>query len=249
MTNLHACTRLGCNDAAVQNVVQGRCAEAARQLDRRIGPHVRTERQDFAFAQQAHIQARNNHEYRFGRQSARIHAQVACVLSHDRRRQIRAVPEKRCMRFSKLQCPPCDVEFCAAVAQVRKQRAREAGIGITVSLESCEQARAPLVVHRTPVVRIDEREVECVVALVDIRHAGRGQLAERLRKRVQDAKARDPLLRQPMSCRNKLPSRGSRSVRTNCVSASSYSLLRSDQLVRLFASREALIMYAAIRCA
>src|SRR6185312_12652124 len=49
-----------------------------------------------------------------------------------------------------------------------------------------------LVVDRPAVVRIHERVVPKLTTLVEVRHAGRGVLHERLRERVDAGRGRDP---------------------------------------------------------
>jgi len=66
-----------------------------------------------------------------------------------------------------------------------------AGSGAPCASSSASRRNAPRVVDRTAVVRIDERKSRRSLPWVDIRHAGRGQLAQRLGEGIQAAKTRN----------------------------------------------------------
>ena len=71
------------------------------------------------------------------------------------------------------------------------QRARQLGAVAWRVEQLAEQPGAQIVIDRPAVVGIDQAEIPELVALVDVGHARRGQLQQRLRQRVERAEVRD----------------------------------------------------------
>ena len=146
-----------------------------------------------------------------------------------------------------LQRPVGDVELDPAVFlgrdQVPGQLAQVAAGGLGGGPEVLEHPPPTLVVHRPAVVRVDQAEVPELGPLVGVRHAGRGELEQRLRQRVEEPVVADPPLEGPEVVEERAHwSASSRMRPTNSWMASSYSALGLIQLVCTLASWRAFSM-------
>ena len=102
-----------------------------------------------------------------------------------------------------------------------------------------------LIIHRPPIVRIHQREIPDLPALIHIRHSRRRVLHQRLRQRVNPSRAGD-LSDELLKCSNEILDRPA-IASIYVFNAFSYSALFATQLVRIFASRIAFCMYSRRR--
>src|SRR5205823_6828849 len=169
---------------------RGRRAILARQLDQRVAPHRLAERESRALTEQPAVQARRDHDQRLLAQPAREGAQVLRPHPAHAQPPVAAVAKELGMGPPQLEALPGEQELPASVLEMLGRRAR----GDAAGAHFREQGAPATVVDRAAVVGIDQRKLPDLVPLVDIGHAGRGQLEKRLRQAVEQPEAPHPAL-------------------------------------------------------
>ena len=110
------------------------------------------------------------------------------------------------------------------------------------SAQLAEQRAALRVVDGPAVVRIDQAEIPELGALIEIGHAGRGDLDQRAARASCRCRARDARVEARGNRRRNAALLGESTISTKRVIACSYASLGFSQLVWTFASRSAFDM-------
>src|SRR6185312_16274434 len=141
-------------------------------LFRSVSPHCLSQRRQLAIAQQAQIQTRRDSDEQLSLMTAREGADVRGVLAGDPQRQILAALKQLFVLPAELQDPPGQVKLAALIRNGLHERAHLCCRGAITRAQLAEQRAAPGIVHWPAVVRVDQREVPKLVALIDVGNSG-----------------------------------------------------------------------------
>ena len=126
-------------------------------------------------------------------------ADMLCPRAADLQRNVVSQPEKVGMLAAELEDPPGDEQLEPRVARVLGKLTGKGEqrpiVAADVLAEPRQHLSAQGKIDRPAVVRVDEAEIPELLALINVRHARRGQLQESLRQGAVEAPIHDLLVK------------------------------------------------------